>query len=138
MRVYLDSSVILRYVLQQPGLFPNWGKWEKAYTSEICRVEGCRAIDRARREGRISDEALAECVVRLEESLRRVDEIELDRKILRRASQSFPTIIGTLDAIHVAAALFWQEEQNEDLHFLTHDNQQGITARALGLKSLGF
>ena len=41
MTVYLDSSEpILRVLLGQPPLLAQWGKWERAYTSELAGVVG--------------------------------------------------------------------------------------------------
>lgn len=138
MKVYLDSSVILRYVFQQPGVLAGWEQWETAFTSELCRVEGFRALDRVRLEGRMDDKTLAECLERIEKTLSRVEEVGLDRRILSRASQAFPTVLGALDAIHVASALLWRDENREELGFLTHDLRQGIGARAVGLQASGF
>lgn len=138
MIVYLDSSVILRFVLQQPDLLPDWGKWDLALTSELSRIEAFRTMDRVRLEGRLDDQGLSEYVVRLNTSLSRLDEILLERPILSRAALAFPTVMGTLDALHVASALLWQEQTRKELVFLTHDGRQGIGARALGLQTSGF
>jgi hypothetical protein len=43
-----------------------------------------------------------------------------------------PTIVKTLDAIHLASALAIRERRGIDLLFATHDNQQATAARALG------
>lgn len=38
-----------------------------------------------------------------------VDLIDVSRAVLRRASEPFPTPLGTLDAIHLSTALLWRE-----------------------------
>lgn len=138
MIVYLDSSVILRFVLQQPDLLPNWGQWELALTSELSRIEVFRAIDRIRLKGKLDDEGLSDYVGRSNITFARFNEIFLDKPVLSRATLSFATVIGTLDALHVASALEWQERNEEKLIFLTHDKRQGIGARAAGFQASGF
>jgi hypothetical protein len=41
--------------------------------------------------------------------------------------------VGTLDAIHIASALLWVQENEAPLVFLTHDEQQARAAMACGL-----
>lgn len=60
----------------------------------------------------------------------------LTERILRRASETFPTVVGTLDAIHLATALAIREVEPVDL-LLTHDVQLGTAARSLGFSVLG-
>jgi len=55
MIVYLDSSVVLRPLLDQPKQLKSWGNWETAFSSEWLGVECRRAIDRLRLEGLYGD-----------------------------------------------------------------------------------
>jgi len=69
-----------------------------------------------------------------------VQEIELvepTRSVLTRASQPFPTELGTLDAIHLATAMLWRERGGEDLVMATHDAALGVAARACGFRVVG-
>ena len=68
-------------------------------------------------------------------SLQRVD---LTENVLEKASESYPTTLGALDAIHLATALLWREGANRELIFLTHDRQQGLAAKALGFRVEGI
>ncbi|MCX7037611.1 MAG: hypothetical protein NT005_00455, partial [Spirochaetes bacterium] len=55
--------------------------------------------------------------------------------VKRRAAGPFPTVIGTLDAIHLASAILWEEaEPNSDFSLLTYDKQLALCARALGVR----
>ena len=58
-------------------------------------------------------------------------------RIFQRASETFPTVVGTLDAIHLATALAIREIENLD-YLLTHDSQLGTAARSLGFEVLGI
>jgi predicted nucleic acid-binding protein len=57
--------------------------------------------------------------------------IPLSERILARAGEAFPTVIGTLDAIHLATALHIRDATGIDV-FLTHDTQLASAASASG------
>lgn len=138
MIAYLDSSVILRKLFRQPNSFEAWGEWERAVTSEITRIESLRAVDRIRLEGRMTDTMVPECVQSLLDLLTRIDDIALGKTVLYRASLAYPTVIGTLDAIHLSSALIYKENFRKDVLFLTHDRQLGNAALSVGLKVEGI
>jgi len=48
-----------------------------------------------------------------------------------------PTIVKTLDAIHLTSALVLQEKLNAPLVFATHDSRKATAAYALGFDVLG-
>jgi hypothetical protein len=48
MTVYLDTSVVLRVLFREPNPLDMWGKWEKAVSSSLWRVEALRTVDRLR------------------------------------------------------------------------------------------
>lgn len=66
-----------------------------------------------------------------------LDTIPLDDRILERAALPVPTMLGSLDAIHLASAIMWQGQTREDFFFATHVGQLGIAARAAGLDVIG-
>jgi len=136
MTVYLDSSVVLRPLLKQPKKLRSWGKWEHAYASELLGIECRRAIDRLRLEGAFDDQQVAEAMDQLSRIERTIKRIRLGKSIIQAASQTMPTIVKTLDAIHLASALAIRDRRGIDLLFATHDNQQATAARALGFTSL--
>ena len=137
MTVYLDSSVILRVLLGQPPLLAQWGKWERAYTSELAGVEARRVIDRLRLEGALDDDGVAWAQEELAKIEAGIGLIRLTRIILKRAALPMATVVRTLDALHLATALVFQERRNVELLFATHDAQQTTAARALGFASIG-
>jgi predicted nucleic acid-binding protein len=133
MNVYVDSSVVLRRLLREPGAFERWSDWDWAVSSELLRVEAYRAIDRLRVMRSMVDEEVAHAVA-VFRSLTRVFEIVPIRPlVLERAASAFPTVVGTRSAIHLASALLWVEEHKVALVFLTHDEQQARAAMACGL-----
>ena len=133
MRVYVDSSALLRWLLKQPGAIERFGEWEWAVASELTRIEAGRTLDRMRVRGKLTDRDVAELVRSLGGALNRFEEIRIERPILERVASPFPTAIGTLDAIHLSTALLWMARRAVPLTFLTHDRQLAIAAQASGL-----
>ena len=132
MIVYLDTSVVLRPLLDQPKRLSFWGEWEAAYSSELMGVECRRVIDRLRLESIFDDREVAEAIERLIQIEKAIKRIRLNKSIIRAASQTMPTIVKTLDAFHLTSAIAVRERRSLELLFATHDNQQATAARALG------
>jgi predicted nucleic acid-binding protein len=136
MKVYLDSSVLLRVVLREPGRLQEWPQVTHAVSSQLLRVECLRVIDRAR--AKVSDPTRHYAwLVELHHRLAHVEMAALDANILEQASQSFPLPLGTLDALHLATAMAYRRELIPDIVFATHDRQLKDCATAMGFKTLG-
>ena len=139
MTVYLDTSVILSKLLNQSNQLAAWGNWETAYSSLICRVEFYRTVDRLRLEARINDEERTLLHRQFNILLESLYRIPLTESILSRAAEPFPTIIGSLDAIHLASALsVAHPERKSQFLFLTHDIQLARTAETAGYQVGGI
>jgi predicted nucleic acid-binding protein len=134
---YLDSSALLRLVLREQGALEELPSAETLVSSELLAVECLRTLDRLRLQGALSlEETLArrDAVV---DWLEAVDLVLLRRSVLSRASEPFPTPLGTLDALHLATALLWREHSGKDLVMATHDEGLALAARTFGLETLG-
>jgi predicted nucleic acid-binding protein len=131
--VYFDSSVILRRTFRQAGALTEV-KFETAISSELVLVEIRRTIANRHLLEPWTAEALAKVQQKAGQILGTLEILPVDRVILNRAMATFPTRIGSLDAIHLATALVWGEYVDPDLVFLTHDRQLAIAARACGLR----
>jgi predicted nucleic acid-binding protein len=129
--VYLDTSVILRKLLHEPNSLPDWGRWSAAYASRLWRVEASRTLDRLRLEGRLDDEDVAALRRDIRQLHAALHIIPMGEAVLVRAGESFPTTLGTLDAIHLASALAVQGEVQLD-RFLTHDRALALAAASMG------
>jgi len=136
MIVYLDTSVILRVLFREGKRIPIWGKWDRAYSSTLWRTEAFRTVDRLRLSGSLSDADVSELAVQLEVVNETLALLPVTEAIVRKAAESFPTIVGTLDALHLSSALILRETEKIDL-LLTHDKQLAIAARALGFQVMG-
>jgi predicted nucleic acid-binding protein len=137
MTAYVDSSVVLRVVLGQPWALREWDLVDRGVVSALVEVECLRTLDRLRLLQHIADREIAvrrEAVFRLMESL---EVVAPDRAVLSRASQPMPSSLGTLDAIHLATALLWQDRKGVSLVMATHDTALATAARASGLRTVG-
>lgn len=137
MTAYLDSSVVLRVVLGQPGALREWTAIDRGVASALVEVECLRTLDRLRLLQQIPDLDIAarrEAVFSLMESM---EVVAPDRAVLSRASQPMPSSLGTLDAMHLATALLWQERKGARLVMATHDTALATAARASGLRTVG-
>ena len=135
MTVFLDTSVVLRVLFGEPDPLPDWGQWTAAYANSLWRVEALRTVDRARLAGAVDDVqvvALRREITLVHSSLHVVP---LTDSILLRAADTFPTVLGTLDAIHLASALVVSAAIDA---FLTHDGQLGAAAEAMGFEVRGL
>jgi uncharacterized protein len=133
LKAYLDASVLLRNVLQEPGSIDNWSRWELIVSSELIRVEAFRSLDRLRLVKRLREVEVAELTGTVRSMLASFQQVPISSAIQDRAAGLFHAVIGTLDAIHLATALVWMEQTEEPLLFVTHDVQLAVAARLAGL-----
>jgi len=139
---YVDSSVVLRMVLGQPGHLAEWSDITHGVASALLEVECLCTIDRLRANGALSAEDAVErreAVYRVLEALELVDLTPaiLTPAILRRAAQAMPVPLGTLDAIHLATAELWREVGGKELLIATHDAALALAARGSGFRVAG-
>ena len=138
MIAYVDSSVLVRYVLLQPNRLAGLASFEQLVTSQVTQLECLRTLDKARIEDRlIPDEIIARSAA-LFSQLRRMRRVAVSRSILDRGGSSFPLPVKALDAIHLATALQFREREQPDLMFATHDRQQAKAAVAMGFEVIGL
>jgi len=134
---YLDTSALLRLVLREPGALEELRSCEALVSSELVAVESLRTIDRLRLQGALSLDEAASRRGTVAEWLEAVDLVLLRRLVLARASEPFPTPLGTLDALHLATALVWRERAQQALVMATHDRDLALAARSFGIEVLG-
>ena len=136
MIAYLDTSVILRPLLGQRNIL-SWKNWESVFSSDLLGLEARRVFDRLRLEAALDDLGVAKAHQELARIEQFIGRVPLTRNLLRRATLPMPTIVKTLDAIHLTSALVLQESGRGAVVFATHDLQQATAARALGFEVAG-
>lgn len=137
MIAYLDASVVLRLVLGEPHRLAEWEVVEAAVASALTEVECLRTLDRLGRMDRLSADELAERHGAVYHLLAAVDVVDVSRSVLRRASEPFPTPLGTLDALRLSTALLWRDASGSPLTIATHDRALATAARGSGLAVAG-
>ncbi|MGH7583063.1 MAG: type II toxin-antitoxin system VapC family toxin [Gemmatimonadales bacterium] len=137
MIAYLDASVALRLVLGEPGRLAEWPRITAAVASALAEVECLRTLDRLSRTGALPGKELAARRTTVYRLFEGVEVVDVGRPVLRRASEPFPTPLGTLDAIHLSTAIAWRDAHDETLIMATHDKALALASRAVGLSVIG-
>ncbi len=122
----------------QRDALKEWEEVERGVGSALIEVECLRTLDRLRLAEDLPDQEIAsrrEAAFRLIEA---IEVIDITHPVLARAAQPLPTALGTLDAIHLATALVWQEQTGLDLVMATHDPALATAAKASGFRVVGI
>jgi predicted nucleic acid-binding protein len=138
MIAYVDASVLLRVALRQPDALPEWRQVQQGVSSALIMTESLRTLDRLRLRAKLSDKEVASRRATILQLIASLELVEVDRVVLDRAAQPMPTEVGTLDAIHLATALLWQDVSQVEITMATHDGPLGLAARAHGLPVVGL
>ena len=137
MSVYVDSSVLLRIILGEPDPLVDWSTVTDPVSSELIRLECLRTIDRARIRLGLDDRHIAQQRADVLEAIQAFTLVPLGAAVLDRAAEPMPTILGSLDAIHLASALLVRD-QLPGLTFATHDHELGVAALSVGFAVHGL
>ena len=136
MIAYIDSSVLLRVVLEQPSSLREWPEIEHAVSSVLLSVECSRTIDRFRLRNR-GVVAIAELRESLSARLEATELLPLNKIVLDRASLPLSVELGTPGSIHLATAMIYRERVSSDLVVATHDAALAAAARSFGFSVVG-
>jgi uncharacterized protein len=120
---YLDSSAIVKLILEEPGSHEM-----RHYINDPTPVvsSALAATEVMRTVGPVSREA----VTKAAELLRTFELITIDDLILGRAGRLLPWSLRSLDAIHVATAATMGAALSA---LVTYDRRMAEAARALGM-----
>lgn len=136
MVAYIDSSLVLRHIIQGEQAIAQAFECGRAISSELLEIECRRVIFRYRTEGLLDDQGLVTAMRRLEDVLDGLDLVELSGVIKKRAMEPFPTSIKTLDALHLATAIKFAERlEDGGLVIFSYDKAMNLCAEALGFKA---
>ena len=138
MIVYVDSSVLMRFILDQPDPLSDLMHIETKVTSYVAEVECLRAVESARSRGQLSNDESADRRRIVYAQLRRMRRLSVSLSVLRRAGEPYPLPIKSLDAIHLASALIVREREAPDLVFATHDQKLGRLAAVMDFRVIGL
>lgn len=134
--LYVDTSVLVKRCIQEPGSqeasHATFGYL--VVTSALTPLETLSALHAKHRGGTLTAAAFRACLRTLEMEHSMWTLVELSPAVLRRAEILMRDVsTRTLDALHIASALFFQETGGTNLPFLTADGKQLRSAQATGL-----
>lgn len=132
MEAYIDSSVLLAILFNEPNKLNNLERYKKLFSSQLLRTECIRTIYRLKLENKLNDKKTAEIFSDLLSLFKSITMVQLTPSVLFGAEQFFPVTVGTLDAIHLSTALLLRREKGVQ-NFLTHDVQLSQAALSVGL-----
>ena len=137
--IYLESSVVLAWLLGEPG--SDWvrGVIDAArlvHTSRLTFVEVERGLARVLHGGRISEAEARRAKSLLTAAGHQWAVLALSEPICARAGQTFPAEpVRAMDALHLASAL-QAVGADADLRMLSFDDRVNRNAEALGIDTV--
>ncbi len=138
MTVYAETSAVLRWLFAEEGgeaLRAVLAAAAKVTTSRLTLIETRRVVRRAERDGRITAAQSADILAIFAQASSTWAVVEISEEIARRAEDAFPTEpVRTLDAIHLASALFLRQSF-PDLVVATADERVRTNAALLGFQA---
>lgn len=134
MTAYLDSSVVLRYVLAGEEAIFHALSFPVIVSSELLDIECRRVFFRCRLSGDLDDAGYLEALSRFEDLVEGMDLLDLSKAVRKRSREAFPLSIRTLDALHLSTALLLAEQgDTATVQLFSHDRAMNLCARALGM-----
>ncbi|MEK7845519.1 MAG: type II toxin-antitoxin system VapC family toxin [Nitrospinota bacterium] len=137
--IYIDTSTYLKLFLKEKGSDKarKLAKKNSLLSSAIITSECFSAISRRKHSGEIDDKTFDKLINRTKNNLPYVEIIKLTDAVLRETEEILlRSTARTLDAIHIASALLFQELTGINLTFVTSDKKQEESAKHEGLKTL--
>lgn len=135
MTVYAETSAVLRWLFAEEGgeaLRAALAGADKVTSSRLTLVETRRVVRRAEREGRLTAAQSADVLAVFAQAASTWAILEITEEVARRAEEPFPSEpVRTLDAIHLASALFLRQSF-PDLIVVSADARVRLNAAQLG------
>jgi predicted nucleic acid-binding protein len=136
MTIYAETSAVLRWLFagnEGEEVRTALAGASKVTASRLTLIETRRVVRRAARDGRITEAEGADVLAVFAQAASTWAILEISADVARRAEDTFPAEpVRTLDAIHLASALFLRQSF-PDLVILTTDERIRTNATLLGL-----
>ncbi|MDR0945169.1 MAG: type II toxin-antitoxin system VapC family toxin [Bifidobacteriaceae bacterium] len=127
MTYYFDTSALIKHVIEEPETPAFQVLWEDtrhaAVSSMLLKTELIRTASKKDAQATADARTL----------LKELDLINVTDSILSSAADLPPTVLRTLDAIHLATALTLEDDLDA---VVTYDHRMADAARSLGLTVL--
>jgi predicted nucleic acid-binding protein len=139
MAVYVETSAVLRAVVEKDAAVLDAVRkaGREGITSRLTFLEMGRGLSRAVRGGRLDATQQKEARKRLREFADNVDVLTVDESVFERAAQAFLVEpVRSLDAIHLASILIYEQQIGGTLSVLSCDERIRANADAYGFDVL--
>lgn len=135
MNLFLDSSALAKRYVREPGSELVERRIQEAdavAVAVLCYPEIVSALQRRRREGKLTVPIAEAAQTALEHHLGDMSVVQLTSDVLERAVQLLKEHpLRAADALHVACAILWRADL-----FVSSDERQCAAAKASGLQVL--
>ncbi len=130
--VYFDTSVFLKLYVREKGSEEARKIARKSFilSSAILPAEAFSALTRKRLSGEIEEGTFNTLLNRIKKDLQYIEFVRLVDEVLQKVEDIvLNSPYRTLDAIHIASALIFEETSGINLKFVTSDKRQYEIAR---------
>ena len=137
--LYVDTRAFLKLFIKEPGSnrMRRLAREHRLLSSAVIAVESRSAFARRRRDGEINQADLERVLARLMESIHAVETVRVTDEVLNIAGDILlRTPARTMDALHIASALMFQNETDIILTFVTADKKQHDAAEREGMATI--
>lgn len=137
--IYMDTSTYLKSLLKEKGSDKarKLLKGKSLLSSAILMSECFSAFSRRKQGKEIDEKTLDRLVSRVKKELPYIEIVKVTDDVLKKTEEvALRSTARTLDAIHIASALLFQELTGIELTFVTSDKKQEEVAKDEGLKTL--
>ena len=137
MIVYLDASALVKRYIQElgtPEVIQVIIQAEAVGASIISRAETAAALAKANRLNVLTNHDADRAMSRFREEWPDIIRIQVTEFVVARADQvAWEYGLRGFDAVHLASALLWHEQLNQEVSFATFDRQLWLAVRNSGL-----
>jgi len=137
--IYLDTSAYLKLYVKEKGSDKarSLVKKRSILSSAILPTECFSALSRKRHSGELDEPILNELIARIKTDLRFVEIVRLSDKVMARAENIvLNSTARSLDALHIASALIFEEMSGIKPDFITSDIRQREVANHYELRTV--
>jgi uncharacterized protein len=133
---YFDTSVLVKRYVREPGSrrARELLRRHRFLSCAIVPVEALSALSRRKAAGDLDQRSFAAIVSGMRADRAHWELVELGASVLGRAEEVVQAAgVRTLDALHIASALAFQELSGVHVPFITADERQRDAAQQMGL-----
>ena len=139
MIVYLDASALVKRYIRELGtseIIQMITVAEAVGTSIISRAETAAALSKASRLNVLTQDDAKQAISQFRQEWPNLIRVQVTESVVARADQiAWEYGLRGFDAVHLASALLWHEQLNQEVIFATFDRQLWFAAHNCSLVS---